>query len=74
MKTAAKEFNRQMDKAVHEFFAKYATQLEKGSPAGDISGFCRRIKGLDVEEKRPFASQIIEDEDGKLLRDPVLIS
>ena len=50
------------------------SKLEKRSREGDQAGFYKQMKGLDVEGKRSFASQSIQDEDGKLLRDPTLIS
>ena len=39
---------------------------------GYHAGFYEHVKGLDVEGKRPLASQNIKDEDGNLLRDPIL--
>ncbi|CAM9354021.1 unnamed protein product, partial [Sphacelaria rigidula] len=36
-------------------------------------GFCKQMEGLDAEGKQSFASRNMEDEDGKLLRDPALI-
>lgn len=57
-----KHFNRRGDRAVYEFFEKYATQPENRIRQRNMAGSCQRTKGLDVKGQRSFASQNIKNE------------
>ena len=72
VKMAAKYLNRRRIAAVTSLIEEHAARLERMRRNGDHAGFYEHVKGLDVERRRPLASQNIKDEDGNLLRDPTL--
>ena len=73
LKATTKQLKRTQAEAVQRFFEDYASQLEGRIREGDQFGFCKHLKGMDVEGKRTFNSQYIKDEEGRLLRDNALI-
>ena len=73
MKATTKQLKRTRAEAVQRFFEDYVSQLEGRIREGDQFGFYKHLKGMDVERKRTFNSQYIQDEEGRLLRDSALI-
>ena len=71
LKATTKQLKRTRAEAVQRFFD--VSQLEGRIREGDQFGFCKHLKGMDVEEKRTFNTQYIEDEEGRLLRDNALM-
>ena len=68
-----KQLKRTLAEAVQRFFEDHVSQLEGRIREGDQFGFYKHLKGMDVEEKRTFNSQYIEEEESRLLRDKALI-
>ena len=73
LKATIKQLKRTRAEAVQRFFEDYVSQLEGHIREGDQFGFCKYLKGMDVEGKRTFDSQYIKDEESRLLRDNALI-
>ena len=71
-KAATKQLKRTRGEAVQKFFEDYVSQLEGRIREGDLFGFNKHLKGMDVEGKRTSTSQYIKDEEGRLLRDNAL--
>ena len=74
LKATTKQLKRTRAEAVQRFLEDYVSQLEGRMREGDQFGFYKHLKGMDVEGKRTFNSQYINDEEGRLLRDNALVS
>ena len=70
---AGKKLREVRKAAMLSFFWDFFRKLETPTLEGDQAGFCKRLKTMNLEEKRDCSSAYVKDENNVFLRDDELI-
>ena len=70
---AGKNLRKVRTAAVQSFFRDFVRKFETHTRQGDLAGFYKHLKTMNLEGKRDRSSAYVKDESGVLLRDVELI-